>query len=348
MSSRNKNILYSLLLIILLGGVYWYRQSKKLPNVDNFSKLTVQGNTMGTTYTIKYLDKENRDLKKQVDSILVDFNNCLSTYQEDSEISAFNQDKHHVFQRPYFYPVLKRSQEIYQATKGAFDPTVAPLVNAWGFGPKRKENIGKVQVDSLLNYVGFDTYIQFDAKQVEKIKEGVKLDFNAIAQGYSSDVIAQYLEKLGIINYMVEIGGEVMCRGKNEKNQLWSIGIDDPTHAEGGHQNLKAIVKLDHKALATSGNYRNFYEKDGKRYAHTINPKTGFPVEHSLLSATVIAPDAMTADAYATAFMVIGMEEAKKLLQQHGELAVYFIYMDDKNKLKTYISPNLEAYLHEE
>jgi thiamine biosynthesis lipoprotein len=220
---------------------------------------------------------------------------------------------------------------------------VAPLVNAWGFGFKNGINPEKAQVDSLLQIVGYKK-VELKGDRVVKQDPRIMLDCSAIAKGFGVDVIANYLSNLGVKNFMIEIGGEIVTSGINEQRLPWKIGVtkptDDPLGDAGGE--LMTVMNVTDKAMATSGNYRNFYYKGGKKYAHTIDPKTGYPVQHSLLSATVIARDCATADAYATSFMVMGLEKAKKFLEQHTELMAYFIYSDEKGKNAVWFSPSLK------
>ncbi|MEH0158350.1 FAD:protein FMN transferase [Limibacter armeniacum] len=338
MDNRTKNIVYSVVLFALMGAVWLYRQNSEPEKTTHF---LIEGQTMGTIYHIKYIDLEGRMLKDEVDSLLVVFNQSLSTYIKDSEISRFNDNDSLVYESQFFYPILKSSYEIYENTNGAFEPTVLPLVKAWGFGPGKRQELNEEKVDSLMSYIGMDK-VQFDDHQVKKTEKGVQLDFSALAKGYGVDVVAQLLDKKGIKDYMVEIGGEVVCRGVNEKGDVWAIGIDNPKYQEEGGKAASAIVKLKDKALATSGNYRNFYIKDGKKYAHTLDPRTGYPVQHSLLSASVFAPDCMTADAYATAFMVLGKDSAMQILSSHSELEGLLIY-DEDGELKVFSTDGVDA-----
>jgi len=331
-----KNIIYSLLLLASIFIVYQYRQSQQPQQL----LVAFTGTTMGTTYTVKYLDAQERDLQRAVDSLLVVFNQSLSTYEKNSEINTFNQTTLMRYRLPYFYPVLQKSKDIYEVTQGAFDPTVAPLVNAWGFGPNRGETPDSTQIDSLLSMVGFDS-IFFDSVAVCKLKPGIKLDFSAIAKGYGVDVVAQLIASRGIKDYFVEIGGEVVCSGNNDRGTLWTIGVNVPKIDAGATQTF-GTVQLNNQGMATSGNYRNYYVRDGKKYAHTISPYTGYPVEHSLLSATVVAPDCMTADAYATAFMVMGIEKAKAIIKQQG-LEAFLIYSNDAGDMEAFITDGLKA-----
>lgn len=354
MNPRAKNIIYSLILLIAIVGVYHYREyQKQKQQPDKQQSLAsgwfeLRGAAQGTTYQIKYYDSLKRDFQPAIDSLLRLFDLALSTYVPASEISRFNavDTKRLCYELPYFLPVLRKSKEVYEATGGAFDPTIAPLVRAYGFAPGAPpEPPTEPVLDSLRRLVGF-SHIEFDESCVWKKQDFVQLDFNAIAQGYSVDVLAEYLLAQGVRHFMIELGGELRCAGKNREGTRWRIGIKDPVQAEQGKSIAYAIVELEDEGLATSGNYEKFYVKNGKKYTHTIDPRTGRPVTHTLLSATVIAPDAMTADAYATAFMVIGLDEARRLLDEHPELKAYLIY-DDRGTLKAFVSPALKQRIIE-
>ena len=334
-SNQKKNIIYSIVLLASVAIVWWVRNQPDT-TASNDAYLSIVGQTMGTTYNIKYQDGQQRDLKSSVDSLLEVFNQSVNHYLPDSEITRFNQQDTLHFDLPYFYPVLKRSDEIVQATDGAFDPTVAPLVNAWGFGPEDQRLPDGNTIDSLLQLVGFDK-IEYTTEYVAKTIPDVSLNFSAIAKGAGVDVVGAFLREQGVGNFMVEIGGEVVCRGVNDKGETWKIGIDDPNQVG----NMSAAVTLDNQAIATSGNYRNYYEVDGKRYAHTIDPKTGQQVTHSVLSVSVIADDCMTADGYATAFMVLGLEPSKEIIAQNPSLEVLIIY-DDNGTTKTFQTEGLK------
>ncbi len=301
----------------------------------------LQGTTMGTiSYSIKYIDKENRAFQKEIDSILVAFNNSLSTYIPSSEISQLNTSGTIKFRSPFFYPVLEMSREVHDNSHGAFDPTIGPLVNAWGFGPKKVLEMDSSSVDSLLQIVGFDKVI-FDA-QTATMNPNMYLDFSAVAKGNAIDVIGGFLSSKGIENFMVEIGGEVTCRGNNQHKDLWAIGIEKPQiNAES--QGAFAIVTLDNKALATSGNYRNYYIKDGKTISHTINPKTGYPATHNLLSASIIAENCTLADAYATASMVMGYEAAKLMVERVKGIECVLIYTNEKGGMSSFVSKGIAS-----
>lgn len=333
---KNKRLIWQLpfLVLLIVGTVLIIRQQQSVPYQTN------SGLIFGTSYNLKYQCDSN--LVKGIEEELKRVDNSLSTFNEKSIITAVNQNKEVVL-NDMFLSVYKKAMEVSENTDGAFDITVAPLVNAWGFGFKNGINPEKAQVDSLLQIVGYKK-VELKGDRVVKQDPRIMLDCSAIAKGFGVDVIANYLRNLGVKNFMIEIGGEIVTSGINEQRLPWKIGVtkptDDPLGYAGGE--LMTVMNVTDKAMATSGNYRNFYYKGGKKYAHTIDPKTGYPVQHSLLSATVIARDCATADAYATSFMVMGLEKAKKFLEQHTELMAYFIYSDEKGKNAAWFSPSLK------
>jgi len=341
-----KNIIYSIVLLLLVFLVYLYRKNQPLlsekPTKEAY-KMVLSGKTMGTSYRIVYLDPSRREFKLQIDSLLQVFNQSLSTYIPDSEISRFNSGDSLLFESPFFYTVLSKSEEIYRLTEGAFDPTVGPLVNVWGFGPEGASLADSVAIPGLLKQVGLEKVV-FDSIQVKKSIPGIYLDFSAIAKGYGVDVLGDFLESQGINHFLIEIGGELLANGTNEKGELWRVGISQPDE-EGAANELFGIIALNGKGLATSGNYRNFYVVDGKKFSHTISPFTGFPVVHGLLSATVVADDCMTADAYATAMMVMGTEKSILMQKEVDGLDIFLIYNDENGVLKSYVSEGLKPYL---
>lgn len=310
-------------------------------NQPQTDTIELNGFAQGTTYHIVYINSNGENFQRSIDSLLIEIDNSLSTYNKKSIITRFN-NADSVCEVDYmFIDVFNRSKEVYAVTDGAFDPTVAHLVNAWGFGFKNMDNTDSTTIDSLLKFVDFDA-ITIEKNIAIKHHKNLMLDFNAIAQGYSVDVIADFLADKGIENYMVEIGGEVKARGKkNPGQQFWRIGIDKPIENQT-ERTLEAVANLNNKALATSGNYRKFYEKDGVKYSHTLNPKTGYPVQHSLLSATVITDNCAIADAYATVFMVVGLEKAKEILNQNLNLQSILIFENENKKLETFVSEGLK------
>jgi thiamine biosynthesis lipoprotein len=238
--------------------------------------------------------------------------------------------------------VLACSREVAQRTGGAFDPTVGPLVRAWGFGPDKKVPVpDSLKIKTLRELVGLH---KVESKNGLRKPAGVELDFSAIAKGQAVDVLGDFLERKNIKDYLVEIGGEVRCRGKNDKGEPWSIGIEDPT-VDPLTQRVLAIIKLENRSMATSGNYRNFYEKDGVIYAHIIDPRTGYNARHNLLSASVFAPDCMRADAYATAFMVLGLDKSLEIVKADPKMDALFIYRADDGQLKTLVTDGIRAQL---
>ncbi len=294
----------------------------------------IAGATQGTTYHFTYEDKENLDIKSSVDSILKIFDLTFSAYIPNSIVTRINHNDSTVVLNDMFIELFNKSLEINKETHGALDLTVGPLVNAWGFGPEKRVQIDSARIDSLLQYVGMQK-VRIVGRKLIKDLPGIKIDVNSIAQGYSVDVMYRYFENLGINNFMVEIGGEVRTKGKNPKGEIWRIGVDKPVEGESvPGQNLQTIIYLDNKAITTSGNYRKYFEENGRKYSHIIDPHTGYPYKNSLLSVTVIAKDALTADGYDTPLMVLGLEGAMAVLKHHPELEAYMIYSDENGQYK--------------
>lgn len=297
------------------------------------------GFIFGTSYNITYQCAE--DHKADIEMALAEVDASLSPFNDSSVITHVNRNEDVVLDR-LFLDVFRLAQKINEDTDGAFDITVAPLVNAWGFGFKNGVNPDEKAIDSLRQVVGFRK-VRLEDGKIMKADPRVMLDCSAIAKGYGVDVVANLLRKIGIKNFMVEIGGEVVTSGVNPDRHPWRIGVTKPTDDSLSVNNeLQTVINVTDKAMATSGNYRNFYYKGGRKYAHTIDPKTGYPVQHSILSATVITNDCATADAYATSFMVLGMEKAKKILERHPEMMAYFIYSDDRGQNQVWFSPSLK------
>ncbi|WP_418263024.1 FAD:protein FMN transferase [Flavobacterium faecale] len=303
--------------------------------------IKLEGKAQGTTYHITYLSDNGIIYKKEIDSLLNVIDASMSTWIPTSIISRINNNEQNVVIDNYFETVYTKSIEVSEKTTGDFDITVGPLVNAWGFGPTNKNSLSKIQVDSLLQLVNYKK-VSLKNNQVSKENPNIKIDFNAIAQGYSVDVLARFLETKGINNYLVELGGEIISKGK--KGDIdWKVGIEQPNEEQAIERKLEAIINLKNRALATSGNYRKFYIEGDQKFSHIINPKTGYPAKHNLLSTTVIADDGITADAYATAFMVMGLQKSIDFLEKNKKmnLEVHFIY-DENGKWKTYTSKSLE------
>ncbi len=291
----------------------------------------MQGMVFGTFYHIIYQPVTEGDsisfgVTRELDN--VDW--ALSTFKDTSTISKFNySEKGSVVDSMMKYVYLS-AVEVNKNTEGAFDMTVGPLVNAWGFGFKKKDSITNALIDTLLLNVGMER-LQLQGDFLSKEKPGIMIDASAIAKGYGVDVVADYLASQGINNYMVEIGGEIRVRGVNNKGIAWRVGIDKPIDDKAAeNREIQDVLSLSDVGLATSGNYRNFYIKEGKKYAHTIDPKTGYPVQHSLLSASIIAPQCMVADAYATACMVMGLNKSMEVINSLPGVEAYFIYVDEE------------------
>jgi thiamine biosynthesis lipoprotein len=301
-------VLIASLLLVSCGQTYQYEE----------------GFVFGTTYHVVYQSSES--VQKAYRAKLQEVDNSLSSFNKTSIITKVNNNLDPVCDS-MFIEVFTNSQKISEITGGAFDITVAPIVNAWGFGFKKyNEN---VNIDSLMQFVGYKK-VRLENKRIIKEIPNIQLITSAIAKGYAVDVVANYLESKGIINYMIEIGGEIRARGVNEKKAVWRVGIDKPIDdISAEHRVLQDVVEMPEGALATSGNYRNFYIKGGKKYSHTIDPRTGYPVEHGLLSASVKAKNCMLADAYATSFMVLGLEKTKEIINNDHSLEAYIIYSNN-------------------
>ena len=285
----------------------------------------LEGFTQGTSYHIAYNSPDSADYHPELKVIFRDIDNSMSIYNPSSVISAVNRNED-VEADDYFIKVFSRAREISEKSRGAFDITVGPLVNAWGFGFTERENMTQTRIDSLLQFVGHEK-VRLEGRTVIKDHPEIMIDMNAIAKGYTVDVVADFFDSMGVTDYMIEIGGEIRLKGTNRNNQLWRIGIDRPVDDPAViSRELQEIIHLTGNAIATSGNYRKFYVQDGQKYAHTIDPGTGYPVQHNLLSATVVTKTSMDADGWATAFMVMGLEESLEAALSDPDLEAYFIY----------------------
>jgi FAD:protein FMN transferase len=335
------NKLLSFLLLLALIAPSCRNKNSVFANFTGF--------TQGTTYSIVYDNKKNIDpgeLRLKVEKILHDFDMSLSIYKDSSIISKINRNEE-VVPDSFFIEVFKKSVLISEMTEGAFDITVGPLVRAWGFGPDEHKSFTEEKRDSLLKLVGMEKVSLVDGRLV-KSDPGIKLDVNAIAQGYSVDIVCRYFDNLGIVNYLIEIGGEVRAKG-NKAGALWRIGVDKPEdYNMSPGQNLQAIIKISDKAISTSGNYRKFYIENGIKYSHEIDPKTGYPAKNTLLSATIIADDCTMADGIATAAMVMGKEKTIQFLEIHPKIQAYLIFSDDSGNFKTWTSEKLKRSISEE
>lgn len=324
---------------LLIAVVFLFSQSCREKTTEYQA---YEGEVFGTFYHIVYQYFGEEELMDAISKKWQEFDLSLSVYNPKSVISKVNRNDTSVVLDSYFMHCFHESKKISEATKGAFDWTIAPLVNAWGFGFANQLEPENIPVDSLLQLVG-NQKVSLKNGRVYKENPNIMFDASAIAKGYAVDVVANFLESKQVKNYMVEIGGELRVKGKSPKNRPWRVGIDKPTEESGILSGqVQDIFEINEVALATSGNYRQFYLKNGKKYAHTINPETGYPVQHNLLSASVMASSCIVADAYATAFMVLGLEKSVELVQQNSSLDAYFIYSDENGNLKTFVTPRLK------
>ena len=337
---QKKRLLWQLpfLTILIVGTILIIRQQQSMPYQKN------SGAIFGTFYNVTY--QYDKDLQPEIEAELKHVDAEFSMFNDTSTVSRLNRGESPKLST-MFCEVFQLAQHISEVTHGDFDITVAPLVNAWGFGFKNEQMPNRQQVDSLRQLIGYQ-HLQLKGNTLVRKKTGMMLDFSAVAKGYGVDAVTRVLQRHDIKNFMVEIGGEVTTRGINPQRVPWKIGVTKPTDdsLNVGHE-LQTILNVTDKSMATSGNYRNFYYKGGKKYAHTIDPHTGYPVQHSLLSATVLADDCATADAFATSFMVMGMEKAKVLLEQQHGLMAYLIYSDAKGELAVWYSPSLKKKIVE-
>ena len=329
-------------LLILLAILVWITSCNPVSKGEYYS---LQGFTQGTSYSLTYQHPTLSDIQEEIDSILRVFDSSLSSYDSTSIISSINRNAPYVLTDSMFRTVFRESSRVYQVSGGAFDITLAPLINAWGFGSGQQQDVDSAMVDSLLQYVGMDK-VSLVGDRVVKTDPHVMLNVNAIAQGYSVDVVAAYLESLACKNYMVEIGGEIRTRGMNPKGNFWRIGVDRP---EVGNmipgKQLQVIISMHNRSLATSGNYRKYYEKDGVMITHSIDPATGYPKASNLLSVSVLTDQCMTADAYATACMVIGLEKAKIFVEKQKGVDAYFIYSDEFGNYQVWYTDGMKKYI---
>lgn len=321
-------------LLFLIVGTFFILSSNTPYKKD-------EGRIFGTSYRITYKSKKN--LKEEIENTLDKVNNSLSPFNPGSIISKINNNQEATPDSMFLY-VIQMAQEVSAATEGAFDITVAPLVNAWGFGFKQGITPDSATIDSLKQFIDYKS-IAIKEGKIEKQHPQTMLNCSAIAKGYGCDAVAQLFNSKGITDYMIEIGGEISLRGKNDKDTHWVIGINKPVEESAPSNDLQAILRLTDCCMATSGNYRNFRYIDGVKRSHTIDPHTGYPVTHSLLSATVIAKECAYADALATAFMVMGQEKAMQFCEQHPEVECYLIYADQDGKTKTSETAGFKKFL---
>ena len=332
---QKKRLLWQVpfLTLLIIGTVLIIRQQHNMPYQKSSDFI------FGTTYTVIY--QCDSDMSQSIKAELMKVDYSLSPFNKESVITAINNNED-VKPDKMFMDVFQLAMDVSRETDGAFDITVAPLVNAWGFGFKSGEKPTARQVDSLRHIIGYEK-ISVDNGKICKQDPRMMLDCSAIAKGYGTDVVANFLRSRGVKNFMVEIGGEIVTCGVNPERLPWKVGVIKPEDdsLSVAHE-VQTILNVTDIAMATSGNYRNFYYQGGRKYAHTIDPKTGYPVQHNILSATVLAKTCAQADAYATSFMVMGLDKAQKVLERHPEMMVYFIYDDGQGKNAVWFSPSLK------
>ncbi|NDP21595.1 MAG: FAD:protein FMN transferase [Paludibacter sp.] len=339
---NKKVIIYLTLGLLFLAFAFIYKSKQPESKVEYIHN---EGKTQGTFYSATYLQPDGIDLQPKIEERLHEFDLSLSTYNPKSIISQINQNVDSVRTDAFFDEMYKMARSVSEKTNGAFDITVAPLVNAWGFGSGDQKRDKDPDLAKILPIIGYQK-IKLENNKIIKQNPEIKLDASALAQGLSTDVIARLLEENGCTQYMVEIGGEVMCKGLNPKGEKWKIGIDKPIDdPSNGSQEFQTIVSITNVAINTSGNYRQFYYRDGKKYAHEIDPRSGYPVVHNLLSATVTAPNCMQADAYATAFMILGVDSALQICKSIPDMDCYLIYVDKDGKNQVIYTDGFKKYI---
>ena len=327
-----KKILSALFLVALIVGTVFILSGSKY--------YTNEGQIFGTTYHITYAG--TNDLDKEIRAELQRVDDALSMFNKQSVLSKFNRNEKYDVSNARFNDVVRLSLQLSRETDGAFDITVAPLVNEWGFGFKHRERINASKIDSLRAFVGYDKLF-YEGDRLNKRDSRVTIDCGAVAKGYGVDCVARLLSSKGCTNYMVEIGGEVVVKGKNAKGKKWAIGINKPVDdSTKTVSEVQTILHVSDCGIATSGNYRNFYYVDGRKVSHTIDPKTGQPVQHSLLSATVLTPSCAKSDALATSFMVMGLDRAKAFLAKHKDVQAYFIFADGQGKYNVWMTEGMQ------
>jgi thiamine biosynthesis lipoprotein len=329
-----KNYLFSFLLTIVNSAL----------SFSQLESASIEGPTQGTSYHITYLDTKHRNLQPEIEKLLIDFDFSVSTYNPYSIITRVNQNDKDVKLDNYFKTCFKKAKEVWKNTNGAFDPTVLPLTNIWGFGPGKKTEIEKSKIDSILEFVGFNL-IELKRNKIIKKDSRVALDFNAFAQGYSVDVVSKFLNKKGIKSYIVEIGGEVFAKGTNLNGKIWTVNLEEPKDNKEAINNTIAIARLNNSAISTSGNNRRYFIENGIKYAHHLDPKTGYPAKNNLLSVSLFGNDCITTDSNATGILVMGLEKAKLFLQNHSELEAIIIYSDEKGNYQYYKTNGIKNIL---
>ena len=327
-----KKILSAFFLVALIVGTVFILSGSKY--------YTNEGQIFGTTYHITYAG--TNDLDKEIRAELQRVDDALSMFNKQSVLSKFNRNEKYDVSNARFNDVVRLSLQLSRETDGAFDITVAPLVNEWGFGFKHRERINASKIDSLRAFVGYDKLF-YEGNRLNKRDSRVTIDCGAVAKGYGVDCVARLLSSKGCTNYMVEIGGEVVVKGKNAKGKKWTIGINKPVDdSTKTVSEVQSILHVSDCGIATSGNYRNFYYVDGRKVSHTLVPNTGQPVQHRLLASTVLTPSCAKSDALATSFMVMGLDRAKAFLAKHKDVQAYFIFADGQGKYNVWMTEGMQ------
>jgi thiamine biosynthesis lipoprotein len=335
-------------------GINEYENAENAENAWYAGKTAIQGKTQGTTFIVKTSEDTLLTTPNEISNLLMLFDSQLSGYIPSSVLSKFNaynkEEALDISVHPEFQLCYELSQDVYKRTNGAFDPSVFPLVKAWGFFKEMNTPPTASEIDSILTFTSFENNKHHSLKNgvLKKLDPRFELDFNAIAQGLSVDYLADFLDEKGHNDYFIEIGGEIRAKGVNNERKPWIVGIDQPTDENDGsnERKLENYLSLNNVSVATSGNYRKFYEKDGKRYSHTLNPKKGYPVEHNLLSATVISQSAAIADAYATAFMTMGVNSTMDFIKNNPDLniEVYLLFENEEGRIERAYSDDFKQY----
>ncbi len=338
---KNKKWIFPLI-IIAVGAFFLFFNFDKNKE-EQLQTVTFNGFVQGTTYRITYLDKNGTNYQQEIMAELRKIDKSMSVFDSTSIISCINRNEE-VEVDSLFKVVFIRAQKIAAETDGTFDMTVGPLVRLWGFNKGKRQTVTQAMIDSLKPFIGYQK-VKLEGNRIIKQSPQIQLDANAIAQGFSSDVIGNFLESKGISNYMVEVGGEIMTKGNSPRGDSWRVGINKPIEDSTSTINeIEVVIEIKNTGLATSGNYHKYYYHNGKKYVHEINPATGYPVEHNLLSVTVVAPNATDADAYATACMVFGLEKSKQFIEKLPNVEAYFIFLNKEGKFETIWTKGFEKY----
>ncbi len=329
---------------MFLGLILVFLSRCNQPTKTAAKPIHLQGEAQGTYYSMLYYDSLNRNFHVQVDSILKAFDQSVSLWVPGSILSRVNRNDTNVVLDQHFIGNFNYSQQVSKATHGAFDMTVGPLVEAWGFGFESRKKVSKRMVDSLMPFIGYKKIKLVNGKVIKDVPQ-MRIDFNGIAQGYSDDVVGRFFSSKGIHNYLIDIGGEVTARGNKADGSPWKVGIEKPAPDKDSPRVLKAVIALKNCSVATSGSYRKYYVENGIRYSHTIDPKTGYPVQHSLLSVSVLTNNTALADAYATAFMVMGYHESREFVEKHSNLDAFFIWSEKDGTFQSYATPGFKKVM---